>query len=430
MLIKLNTPVSLSVDKLSDLPKLRTFMEQNNIKLNKSEIARQLKVNRRTVDKYLNGFEKAEHRNKPSRLDAFYDTIKDLLNSEEQIFHFRSVLYRFLADNHGMDIPKQTFYHYIKSVPEFDNYFKRNKVSNSQSGPVMRFETSPGEQAQFDWKESVPFVLSDTGEVININVLVMVMGFSRLKLMRPSLWMSQDVLIHNLVECFEALGGVPSVLVTDNMKTVMDKARTQYQSGKVNSRFEAFAKDFGFKLVPCRAATPRTKGKVESQMKYLDEIRAYSGQLDLVGLFELVERINNRVNNQICQGTGKIPIIEFEKEKTYLLPLPGEKVLEQYRIKTSEAKVNSAGMITVRSNQYSVPCEHIGRKVQYQLHDSNIYVYREHRLIATHAVSDRKLNYNADHYAKVLSYKYIGMSSDEVGRLAREKLDIIGGIYK
>ena len=124
MLIKLNTPVSLSVDKLSDLPKLRTFMEQNNIKLNKSEIARQLKVNRRTVDKYLNGFEKSPHRDKPSKLDSYYDTIRELLSSEEQVFHFRSVLYRFLTDNHGMDVPEQTFYHYLKSVPEFDNYFK------------------------------------------------------------------------------------------------------------------------------------------------------------------------------------------------------------------------------------------------------------------------------------------------------------------
>lgn len=430
MLIKLNTPVSLSVDKLSDLPKLRTFMEQNNIKLNKSEIARQLKVNRRTVDKYLNGFEKSPHRDKPSKLDSYYDTIRELLSSEEQVFHFRSVLYRFLTDNHGMDVPEQTFYHYLKSVPEFDNYFKGGKVSNAQSGPVIRFETPPGEQAQFDWKESVPFVLKDTGEVISMNVLVMVMGFSRLKLMRPSLWMTQDVLIHSLVECFEALGGVPHVLVTDNMKTVMDKARTQYQKGKVNSRFEAFAKDFGFKVVPCRAATPRTKGKVESQMKYLDEIRAYSGQLDLVGLFDLIERINNRINNQICQGTGKIPVIEFEKEREHLLPLPNSRILDRYRIRTCEAKVNSAGMITIRSNQYSVPCEHIGKKVQYQIHDSSIYVYLERRLVAVHAVSDRKLNYNADHYSQVLSYKYIGMGSDEVGRLAKEKLDIIGGVYK
>lgn len=430
MLININTPVSLSIDELTDLPKLKTFMEHNNIKLNKSELARQLGIDRRTVDKYLDGYEKPEHRDKPSKLEAYRTTIQDLLMSSTQVFHFRSVLYRYMVDNYGMDVPAQTFYHYLKSVPEFDQYFRKNKVSASSSNPVIRYETAPGEQAQFDWKESIPFILSDTGEKISLNVLVLIMGNSRLRIYKPSLWMTQDVLIHLLVECFETLGGVPNVLLTDNMKTVMDVARTINRNGKVNDKFAAFAKDFGFELIPCIAATPKTKGKVESQMKYLNEIQAYSGCLTLVELFELVERICERVNNTICQGTGRIPMFEFEKERPLLKPLPNESIRNQYKIRTSKVKVNSAGMITVKSNQYSVPCKYIGQEVCYQIHDSDIYIYSGTRLIAAHAVSDRKLNYNPEHYTEVLSYKYIGKNSDEVRQLAKQKLEIIGGTYK
>ena len=82
MLININTPVSLKIEELTYLPKLRTFMEQNNLKLNKSEIARQLNVDRRTVTKYLEGFEKTKHRDKPSKLDSYYEIISELLNSE------------------------------------------------------------------------------------------------------------------------------------------------------------------------------------------------------------------------------------------------------------------------------------------------------------------------------------------------------------
>ena len=430
MLININTPVSLSIDKLTDLPKLKAFMEHNNIKLNKSELARQLGIDRRTVDKYLDGYEKPEHRDKPSKLDAYHGTIQDLLSSSTQVFHFRSVLYRYMVDNYAMDVPAQTFYHYLKSVPEFDRYFKKSNVSGSCSNPVIRYETAPGEQAQFDWKESVPFILRDTGEKISLNVLVLILGNSRFRLYKPSLWMTQDVLIHLFVECFEALGGVPNVLLTDNMRTVMDVARTPGRKGKINERFEAFAKDFGFTLVPCVAATPKTKGKVESQMKYLDEIQAYSGQLTLVELFETVERICQRVNNTICQGTGRIPLIEFEKERCYLKPLPNESIRRQYTIKTVKAKVNPAGMITIRSNQYSVPCKYIGQEVQYQIHDSDVYIYTGTRLIAVHTVSDTKLNYNIEHYTEVLSYKYIGAGSDDIRQLAKQKLEIIGGAYK
>ena len=46
-------------------------MKHNNLKVNTSEIARALNINRRTVTKYLNGFQKCTHRNKPSRLDEY-----------------------------------------------------------------------------------------------------------------------------------------------------------------------------------------------------------------------------------------------------------------------------------------------------------------------------------------------------------------------
>ena len=428
MLIKINVPVSLKIDKLTDLPKLRTFMEDNNLKLNKSEIARQLNVDRRTVSKYLDGFEKSEHRKKPSYVEQYYDLIKEQLSSDTQIFSFRSVLHRYLTENFGMKVPEQTFYHYLKTIPEFDAYFRKNGKS-AASGPVIRYETMPGEQAQFDWKESIPFTLADTGEIIDINVLVVVLGHSRFKLFKPAISMTRDVLLHLLTETFENIGGVPRILLTDNMKSVMDIARTADYPGKVNREFEAFAKDFGFKLQPCIAATPQTKGKVESQMKILEEIRAYSGKLNLVELYELINRINIRENNKINQGTGKVPIIEFGNEKDSLLPLPHESVRNRYRIKTVDVKVNSAGLITVNSNQYSVPYTYIGKTVQYQIHDSKIYVYFNTKLIAMHEQTDKKLNYDQLHYESILSLRLAGKDSQEISQMAKHNLDIIGGIY-
>ena len=101
------------------------------------------------------------------------EIIQELLNSTTQEFSYRSCLYRYLQDNHRLNIPAPTFYHYLKSVPEFDMYFKKGKISNNSSNPVIRYETGYGEQAQLDWKESIPFVLADTGEIITIHVLVL-----------------------------------------------------------------------------------------------------------------------------------------------------------------------------------------------------------------------------------------------------------------
>ncbi|MFI3327328.1 MAG: IS21 family transposase [Clostridia bacterium] len=429
MLIKIKQIGELEIKELRDLPKLKYFMECNKLKINKSEVARQLKVDRRTVNKYLDGYEKKTTRNKPSQISKYYERIKELLSSPTQVFFYRRVLYQYLVDNEGLNTPEPTFYHYLKTIPEFDNYFSKGKITNDSSNPVIRFETKPGEQAQLDWKEKIPFVLADTGEVIDVNVLSLLLSNSRFRVYNLSLKMNREILLHLLTESFETLGGVPNVLLTDNMKTVMDEARTTYHKGKINKTFENFAKDFGFKVQPCIAGTPKTKGKVESPMKILDEIRAYSGKLTLLELYKLVERINNRVNLKLNQGSGRIPIIDFGKEKDSLLPLPNEAIRNQYRVKTITTKVNTASMISVKSNMYSVPKEYINKTVVYQIIDLKLHVYSNTKLIALHDISENKLNYLPEHYRDTLTCKFKNKNEDEIKAMAKRNLEAIGGVY-
>ncbi|HBM8473093.1 TPA: DDE-type integrase/transposase/recombinase, partial [Staphylococcus aureus] len=103
-------------------------------------------------------------------------------------------------------------------------------------------------------------------------------------------------------------------LVTDNMKTVMDQPRTERTNGQINRRFKQFADDFNFKVKPCIAGRPRTKGKVESIMKILDEIHAYQGELYLEEIPKFISNLNERLNYSVHTSTGKIPIIALEKE--------------------------------------------------------------------------------------------------------------------
>ena len=341
MIIESNIITDLQIESVQDLYKLKPFVEEGILKVNKSQIGRELGVDRRTVDKYINGFEKSKNRKCDNCITPYYNIIKDLLDPDNpQIFYYKSILWQYLVDNHDYSGSYVNFCLYLKTYEEFENYFKRRRPSNVNQVTV-RYETGMGKQAQLDWKEKIEFLL-DNGELVTVNVFVLLLSYPRFRVYRLSISKTQDLLFNFLDGAFEDFGGVPQEIVTDNMSTVMDVARTENFGGKVNAKFQQFADDYGFKVRPCIAGRPRTKAKVEAPMKILDEIRAYNGKLDYDGLNKLVTRINNRVNTHVVKDTGIIPIMYFNKEKASLSHLPVKNIRKPDRKST---RLNSSHLL-------------------------------------------------------------------------------------
>ncbi|PTN43131.1 IS21 family transposase [Bacillus thuringiensis] len=333
MYIKLDIQTEFEVKSLSDLPNFKKLMGNLKMKINKSQLARELNVDRRTIDKYLNGF-----------------------------------------------TPKGT----------------KNETKS--------------------------------GEIVYVNVAVLLLSYSRFKVFHLNISKSQSVLMSFMTEAFEMFGGVPKVIVTDNMKTVMDEARTEHFTGTINNKFAQFAQDFGFKVQPCIAGRPNTKGKVEAPMKLLDEIHAYQGRFTFEELHEFVQKLCARINQTFHQGTGKIPVFALKQEKNLLQPLPKSAIRDSYMIKHKLVKVNTSGMISYKSNQYSVPAEYQGKTVGLQVYDNQIYVYHNMKLIVQHKISQSKLNYKEEHYKKALAKslpKY-----PNIDNLAKQNLSVIGEVYR
>src|SRR5690625_2539580 len=237
MHIQINVNTEIEINDLTDLPKLKLLMESSHMKINKSQLAREYGVDRRTIENYLNGYIKTSTRNKPSKIDKFYDEIKSLLSEDSiQRFYYKRVLWQYLKDNHGLDCSASNFRAYISKKPEFQSYFDANsgKITNGNKA-VVRYETPPAEQAQLDWKEDIKYITRDD-EVIHVNVLVLTLSFSRLKVYQISLSKSQTILLTFLTEAFEVIGGVPEKLLVDNMKTIMYESRTQYINRRISVR--------------------------------------------------------------------------------------------------------------------------------------------------------------------------------------------------
>ena len=353
-MININTEIFLR--SVKDLNKLKLLVEVNNLdRPNFSAIARELGVDRRTVKKYYDGDIKKVRKSKKSKIDDFYDIISSLLSAEtDQIFYYKSHLYRYLVREKGLDCSRSNFNYYILKHEKFAEYFKPNKKKDA-----VKSETSFGKQAQFDWKEKLKFSFKN-GEEFIFNVGSLILSASRFKYWAICPSTSQAYLFDFLTNAFEALGGVPKEIVIDNASTMMDKARTERSDGKVNPKFQQFADDFGFNIVPCIRARPNTKVKVENPMRVIDEIMTYNGLLNNEEeLFEKMQEITNEANSRVCQEIGIPPILVFKKEKEHLLPLPNDKICSYYKNTTIHAKVNSNGLFRYKGNLYSVPVDFI-----------------------------------------------------------------------
>lgn len=332
-----------------------------------------------------------------------------------------------MRDNYGLDVTESTFRQYISRNTEYQAYFDARRGHQPRK-TTFPYETAAGEQAQLDWKEDIAFT-DVYGKVFKVNVLVLVLGFSRLKLFYVTLDRKRETLLHALTCMFEKLEGVPKQILTDNMKSIVAIDSNNNGRLRIDPEVEEFGKVFGCTFKTCRVRSPQTKGKVETSMKFLDEIYAYQRQLDFEGLCHQVQIIENRVNMNICQGTGCTPLYMWEHEKKSLLPLVRQELRDFYKLHHSYVRVSNTHLISYKGCQYSVPQGYANKRVSLRATNGVLYIYDTTKLIAEHRITDKKKNIELEHYTSQVRQVQPYLSEEDSLERAKKNLERIDAIY-
>lgn len=124
----------------------------------------------------------------------------------------------------------------------------------------------------------------------------------------------------------------------------------------------------------------------------------------------------------------------FNKEKSTLLELPKQNVMNEYLENYKRIKVTTESLIRFRGKAYSVDPQYINCFVEVQEENNKIKIYYRKELIEVFEIEkyNKQINYKMEHYSKALAQS-IGknIKPEDIENKALENLknlDILGGI--
>jgi transposase len=320
----------------------------------RTSIAAKLGVSRRTVYNYEHRtvFKDTSRQGRPKgslKLAPFYQQIDAALDNDFTLNV--EILYTRLVSR-GYNGKISIVRDYVRQ--------KRRSLHNLA---VWRFETLPGQQAQVDWMYAG--TVYENGRYIKRYAFIMKLGYSRRSYVEFTTSMEQPVLFACMIHAFEHFGGVPAEILFDNMKTAWLYS-VENRKWEVHSKMLSFAAHYGFTPRRCRVYRPKTKGKVEREVRYIrtsflpsiiGDIRTIPTQR----LNELVEAWMERVDAKVIREFGQSRMERFGKEKAALRLLPEASF--EYRL-PKPLFVSREGMITYDTNRYSVPAAYRGKQLE------------------------------------------------------------------
>jgi transposase len=301
------------------------------------EIARILGIARNTVRRYLRGKPEAvPHSKRGSVLDAYKAQIRTWIQ-QDHLYNCETMLLRLQAQGYrGSLSTLKAFVHGLRP-PKAGHY------------PVLRYETKPGEQMQYDWGE---FHYEKDSKEHKLYGFAAVLSYSRMRFITFVKRCDTPTMIRCLLCAFEYFGGLPKAALTDRMKSVF--LEMEDKTPRWNPVFSDFMATLGVAPRVCKARTPQTKGKIERSVGII-KYGFWPGVrfTDIDDLNAQAVAWCDRLNQRVQRTTRKVPLDRWVEEE--LAPLPKDDVWERFG--TEERRVSWDGFIAYDGVLYGLPSE-------------------------------------------------------------------------
>ncbi|WP_197246437.1 IS21 family transposase [Cytobacillus firmus] len=331
------------------------IQELNKRNFKVAQIAKELKISRPTVYKYLEmTFDEArayteQPLGKKKKLDHYKDWILAWL---EEYPHLSSAqIHDWLLERYPhLVVGGSTVRTYVKDIREVYQIEKKVVVRQYEAVP----EQPMGKQLQVDWGETKQKTIDN--KEIKLYFIAFVLAHSRHKYME---WQTRPFTTKDAIRChenaFKFYGGRAEEIVydQDHLIAVSENAGQLL----LTAEFQSYVNERKFKVHLCRKADPESKGMIENVVKYI------KGNFADSRVFSDIEDWNKRArqwlertgNHRVHQTTKKRPAEVFLLEKQHLQPVSSLLSYESTNNQSITRSVSKDNTIRYKSNRYSVP---------------------------------------------------------------------------
>lgn len=255
----------------------------------------------------------------------------------------------------------------------------------------LRQDFRAGEKLFVDYAGlTIPVVDPATGQPSPAYLFVATLGASNYTFCWASRSQSLPDWIEAHVRAFAFFGGVPAIVVPDNLKAGVSRA-CRYEPD-LNPTYHEMGRHYGTVVIPARARKPQDKAKVESAVLVIERwIVAALRNRSFFSLAELNGAIAEKLvefNDRTFQKMNATRRSLFETlDRPALKPLPA---LAYEYAEWKKARVNIDYHIELDGHYYSVPYQLVKEQVELRMTLSVVEILFKGRRVASHRRSARR----------------------------------------
>lgn len=435
------------------MSKIKQVLRLHKDGVSNREIARQLDLYKGTVNKYVN-LAKAdsksldellcldepelEHRfcgGNPAYTDKRFDDLSTrLAYIVSELGRKHTTMYLLWEEYRECNPEGYSYTQFCYHVKQYIEASGDTKVSL----PLSPFREG-GKELFVDFSgDKLPCIDPDTGEEVMSEVFVASLPASDFGFAMAVGSQRTEDFIYAMECCFRALGGVPSIIVTDNLKAAVIKA-DRYEPD-INQVMLDFTNHYGCVHIPARAHSPKDKALVEDHVQIIyHRVFATLRNMTFFSREEQNRAIAEKMRLHNQKRMQRMPYTREERflsiDKPNLKPLPATPFEIKYRTRLTVLPNSHVYMGRDRA-YYSVPFRLVGQKANVIYTRVLVTIYDKDGLrVAVHPRATKQGQYVTlpehmpsyyENYVNLSPQKYIRRAA----AISQTFASVIDGVFK